>query len=129
LAFLCGPALLWFAFRFGPREAAASLLLVSGVAIWGWFHGLIAGRLEAAYVLLELQAYLGVTSVMILAVAAEVSMRRQYERDLERQTTELARLAAIVQSSGDAIVGMTFDGTIASWNSGAERIYGYTPAE
>jgi PAS domain S-box-containing protein len=40
-----------------------------------------------------------------------------------------ARLAAIVESSSDAIVGKTLDGTIQTWNTGAERIYGYSAAE
>ena len=39
------------------------------------------------------------------------------------------RLAAMVDASADAIVGMTLDGTIESWNEGAERLYGYSEQE
>ncbi len=42
---------------------------------------------------------------------------------------ELVRLASIVESSDDGIVGKTLAGTILSWNAGAENIYGYCAQE
>ena len=49
----------------------------------------------------------------------------------ERRETEEAsrRLAAIVEQSGDAILAIDGDGTIAAWNHGAERLLGHDAAD
>jgi PAS domain S-box-containing protein len=50
-------------------------------------------------------------------------------RDIGRKRTEDLYLTAIIQASDDAIIGKTLDGTIVSWNKGAEKIYGYKAEE
>ena len=49
--------------------------------------------------------------------------------ELKRAQEQRAQLAALVETSQDAILGASLDRTILAWNQGAERTYGYTAAE
>jgi PAS domain S-box-containing protein len=65
----------------------------------------------------------------VIEVNRDVTEQRRIEAELCDRDVELRRLASIVQSSDDAIVGKNLDGIITSWNKGAERVFGYTAEE
>lgn len=80
-----------------------------------WQEELAASRREVA----DLHRELEETNLGLIALHAELEDARQAE----------ARLAAIVQFSGDAMFSMTPDGAIQTWNPGAERLFGFSEVE
>ena len=61
-------------------------------------------------------------SINLIVVAEDIT-------ELKEAQKAKARLAAIVESSDDAIMSKSLDGMITSWNKGAERLFGYTAEE
>jgi PAS domain S-box-containing protein len=65
----------------------------------------------------------------VLEVNRDVTEHKQIEAVLRESEQQSRWVAAIVESSDDAIVSKNLDGIITSWNRGAERVFGYTAGE
>ncbi len=101
LLFLPLPCLLWIAFRFRPSGVALGICVMSMIAIAataagnGPFGGARSGES-----LLSLQAFIGLTTVMALTLAAAVSGHRTSERELRSLSVEMEQLALTDELTG-----------------------------
>jgi PAS domain S-box-containing protein len=67
--------------------------------------------------------------LVVRTVIFNASDRLKYEDELHHAESSAQHLAAIVTSSGDAIISVGFDDVVRSWNTGATLLFGYAEAE
>lgn len=86
IASICGPIVIWTAFRFTQRETATGIFILSALAVWGTLHGYGPFALENANEsLLTLQASTAILIITAMALAAGMAERRRAEAALEQQ--------------------------------------------
>jgi PAS domain S-box-containing protein len=138
LPFFVFSLVLLAALRFGPAGAAWGLLIASALAIAGTVLGrgpIVQLRSTPAQSLLALQIFTADVAATALILSALQEDRVRSALALERADAQLelarerARLASIVESSSDAIYSYDLDDRVQSWNSGAERLFGYAAPE
>jgi len=103
---------------------------------WALFQQLRAGsidhyQLEKRYFRRDGSLVWGSLSISLLKSSPSPLVLAMVEDITDKKNAEESRFrhAAIIESSHDAIASGTLDGMIASWNTGAQKIYGYTEAE
>lgn len=108
------------------RVLPAAVLVPIAVGYLRW-HATRAGIFsEWLGVSLMIMTVLVLLAIVILWTA---SMLDGAEQRRLREQENSARLASIVNSSNEAIIGKTLGGTVVSWNPAAEAMYGYTAEE
>jgi len=131
--FVVVPFIVWAAFRFGQREVTTASAVICAMALWYTLHGDVGpfGSLppnESLLLLLAFVATIVVTGLMLCAVLAQLEEARRGLERRARQSEERFRL--MIDSVVDyAILMLDAEGCVASWNAGAERIFGYAAAE
>jgi len=86
IAFICGPIVIWTAFRFAQRETASGIFVLSAIAIWGTLHGFGPFLSETEnQSLLALQSWTAVLTITAMALSAGMAERRRAEEALQQQ--------------------------------------------
>ena len=86
VSFLCGPIVIWTAFRFTPRETATGVFILSSIAISGTLNGFGPfGMQTENQSLLMLQAWTAALTVTAMAIAAAIAERNRAQAALEQQ--------------------------------------------
>jgi PAS domain S-box-containing protein len=136
LAFAVLPFVMWAAVMFGVGGTTIAVALTAAIATLMTAFGFGPFAQQSAFVNAALLDVLfAVLSVSGLALAAVIAERERAETERERlirvqaEAEARLRLAAIVESSTDAVISTTLDGTIQSWNASAKRIFGFSAAE
>jgi PAS domain S-box-containing protein len=136
LAFAVLPFIIWAAIRFGVSGVAISTLLVASIATVATALGGGPFAQDTAFTnAVLLDVFFAVLAVSGLVLATVIAERAQAEAVRERLIREQAavevqrRLAAIVETSDDAIIRQDVKGEVTDWNAGAERLYGYSASE
>jgi PAS domain S-box-containing protein len=91
------------------------------------FPVLVGAKVSAVLEFFSTQT--GTPDEQLLEVMAHIGTQLGHLIERRRTDETRGRLAAILESSDDAIIGITLDGIISSWNAGAERIYGFQPED
>jgi len=86
IAFICGPIVIWTAFRFSQRETATGIFILSVVAVWGTLHGFGPFIRETEnQSLLALQWWTAVLTITAMALSAGMAERWRVEEELQQQ--------------------------------------------
>ncbi|MEY2490494.1 MAG: hypothetical protein QOC70_2436 [Verrucomicrobiota bacterium] len=86
IAFICGPLMIWIAFRFTQRETATGIFILAAIALWGTLHGYGPFVMESDnQSLLILQGWAAVLTLTSMTLAAAMAERRQAETVIEEQ--------------------------------------------
>ena len=86
ISFICGPIVIWTAFRFTPRETATGIFILSAIAIWGTLHGFGPFILQSEnQSLLMLQSWTAALTITAMAIAAAITERNRTQVALEQQ--------------------------------------------
>ena len=86
ISFICGPIVIWTAFRFTPRETATGIFVLSAIAIWGTLHGFGPFILQTKnQSLAMLQGWTAALTITAMAIAAAIAERNRAHAAVEQQ--------------------------------------------